>query len=226
MSKPDRDTEQQQAAYLDRLDKCYSGILHDVMRAEGLRNFTLPSTLRPLIPGQKLAGPAFTVAGRVDRTADGHDTLLGWTGLLSKARPGHVVVIQPNDSTVAHMGELSAETLKYKGVRGVIADGGVRDSQSILDIGFQVWHRYYTPRDVVGYWLPYAFDVPVTIGEVKILPGDYLFGDRDGVVRIPRVHLDRVLLLAEEAMGKENLVRKAILGGMDPQEAYLMHRKF
>lgn len=226
MSTPEKDMERQQAAYLDRLAKCHSAILHDVMRAEGLRNFTLPSTLRPLIPGQKMAGPAFTVAGRVDPSAFGHETLLGWTGMLSKAKPGHVLVIQPNDSTVAHMGELSAETLKYKGVCGVIADGGIRDSQSILDIGFQVWHRYHTPRDVVGYWLPYGIDVPVTIGEVRIFPGDYLFGDRDGVVRIPRANLDRVLLLAEGAMGKENLVRTAILEGVDPQEAYLRHGKF
>ncbi|PCE23173.1 methyltransferase [Paraburkholderia acidicola] len=225
MSKPE-EIDQQQSAYLERLEKCYSGILHDVMRADGLRDFTLPPTLRPLIPGQKMYGPAFTVSGRVDPTANGHETLLQWTGLLSSARPGHVLAIQPNDSTVAHMGELSSETLKYKGVRGVIADGGVRDSEFIIGIGFQVWHRYYTPRDVVGYWLPDAFDVPVSIGDVVIHPGDYLFGDRDGVVCIPQARLERILQLAEQAMSSENLVRKAILEGVDPQQAYLQYGKF
>src|SRR5580698_864322 len=101
-----KEIEQQNSAYLARLEKCYSGILHDVMRADGLRDFTLPPTLRPLIPGQKMCGPAFTVSGRVDPAANGHETLLQWTGLLSRARPDHVLVIQPNDSTVAHMGEL------------------------------------------------------------------------------------------------------------------------
>ncbi|UUZ76905.1 RraA family protein [Polaromonas sp. P1(28)-13] len=143
--------------YVERLERCYSGILHDVMRAAGMRDFTLPPTLRPLIPGQKLCGPAFTVSGRVSTGSDAHETLLQWTGMLSKAKSGHVLVIQPNDSTVSHMGELSSETLKLKGVRGVIADGGVRDAEFIIGLGFQVWHRYFTPRDVVGYWLPDAF---------------------------------------------------------------------
>ena len=95
-----------------------------------------------------------TVSGKVDPTADPHETLLGWTGLLSKARAGTVLICQPNDSTVAHMGELSAETLKLKGVRGYVADGGCRDVDFILKLGFPVWCRYFTPRDIVGYWLP------------------------------------------------------------------------
>ena len=152
---------------LARLEACYTGIVHDVMRAAGMRDFTLPSSLRPLIPGRKICGPAFTVNGRVRPNADAHETLLAWTGFLSRAKPGHIAVIQPNDSVVAHMGELSAETLKGKGVQGVIADGGVRDAEFIIAQGFQVWHRYFTPRDVVGYWLPDAMDVPVRMGDRK-----------------------------------------------------------
>jgi 4-hydroxy-4-methyl-2-oxoglutarate aldolase len=91
------------ASLLPRLQGCYTGILHDVMRAANLRNFTLPPTLRPLIAGQKICGPAFTVNGRVDSTADPHETLMAWTGFLSRAKPGHIAVIQPNDSVVSHM---------------------------------------------------------------------------------------------------------------------------
>ncbi|MDY7578767.1 RraA family protein [Herbaspirillum sp. RTI4] len=212
--------------FVKRLECCYSGILHDVMRAAGLRNFTLPPTLRPLIPGQKLCGPAFTVSGRVSISSDAHETLVQWTGMLSQAKSGHVLVIQPNDSTVAHMGELSSETLKLKGVRGVIADGGVRDAEFIIGLGFQVWHRYFTPRDVVDCWLPDAIDQPVTIGEVSISPGDYLFGDLDGLIRIPKEAIESTLRLAEAAMAQENKVRTAILEGIDPQEAYLKYGKF
>lgn len=53
-----------------------------------------------------------------------------------------------------------------------------------------------------------------------------MFGDRDGVVCIPRARIERVLQLAEDAMSKEDLVRKAILEGVDPQQAYLRYRKF
>ena len=210
----------------DRLVACYTGVLHDVMRAMGLRDFTLPPELRPILPEQALAGPAFTIEGKVVVDGDPHETLLAWTGLLSQAPAGSVWVSQPNDRIVAHMGELSAETLKNKGVRGCIADGFVRDVNFLLAIGFQAWCRGFTPRDIVGHWLPAATDVPIRIGDVVIAPGDYMVGDRDGLVRIPARLAGDVAGKAETAMVTESLVRKAILAGTDPQQAYLKYGKF
>lgn len=210
----------------ERLAQCYTGVVHDVMRAMGLRDFTLPAELRPLFPERRLAGPAFTIDGRVDPRADAHETLLAWTGLLSKAKPGHLWVSQPNDRVVAHMGELSAETLKNKGVLGCVADGYVRDVEFLIAMGFQTWSRGFTPRDIVGYWLPRAVEVDVRIGDVIIAPGDYLLGDRDGLVRIPQARVDEVLEQAETAIATENKVRSAILRGVDPQQAYLEFGKF
>jgi 4-hydroxy-4-methyl-2-oxoglutarate aldolase len=211
---------------VERLAQTYTGVVHDVMRAMGLRDFTLPPQIRPLFPEQVLAGVAATVSGRVDTMADPHQTLLGWTGLLSKARPDTVLICQPNDATVAHMGELSAETLKLKGVRGYVADGGCRDVDFILRLGFPVWCRYFTPRDIVGYWLPDQFDQPIRIGEVTIHAGDLVLGDRDGMVILPKARAGEIIAAAEAAIGTENLVRKAILAGVDPQEAYLKYGKF
>jgi 4-hydroxy-4-methyl-2-oxoglutarate aldolase len=211
---------------VERLARTYTGVVHDVMRAQGLRDFTLPPEIRPLFPDQVLAGVVATVSGRVDRSADPHETLLGWTGLLSKARAGTVLLCQPNDSTVAHMGELSAETLKRKGVRGYVADGGCRDTDFILKLGFPVWCRYFTPRDIVGYWLPDSFDQPIRIGDVTVNPGDLALGDRDGMVILPQDSAEAIVAAAETAIGTENLVRKAILEGMDPQEAYRQYGKF
>lgn len=210
----------------ERLEKCYTGVVHDVMRAMGLKDFTLPPDLRPIMPEKPMAGPAFTILGKVDPTADAHETLLAWTGLLSKAPAGSVWVSQPNDRVVAHMGELSAETLKDKGVRGCVADGFIRDVNFLLDIGFQSWSRGFTPRDIVGWWLPAATDVDVRIGDVVIEPGDYMLGDRDGLVRVPSGIVEEVVDKAEAAITTENKVRTAILGGTDPQEAYLKFGKF
>lgn len=205
---------------------CYTSVVHDVLRAEGLRNFTLPPEITPLQPDRVLCGPAFTVEGGVDETADAHATLLAWTGLLSKARTGHIWVSQPHDRTIAHMGELSAETLHRKGVLGCVVDGGLRDTNFILELGFPCWRRFHTPRDVVGHWLPSGFDVDICIGDVLIRPGDWLHGDRDGMVRVPAERLDAVIAAAGEAMRTENKVRAAILEGVDPQEAYLKFGKF
>ncbi|MEL7468272.1 MAG: RraA family protein [Pseudomonadota bacterium] len=210
----------------DRLAKCYTGVLHDVMRKMGLRDFTLPPRLRPLIPERAMAGPAFTILGKVDPTADAHETLLAWTGLLSQCPHGHIWTNQPNDGTVAHMGELSAETLQDKGVRGAIADGMIRDADFLLKIDFQTWCSGFTPRDIVGWWLPAAVNVPIRIGEVAIAPGDYMVGDRDGLVRIPKSQVTEILEAAETDIATESAIRSAIRGGMDPQQAYLKYGKF
>jgi regulator of RNase E activity RraA len=210
----------------ERLSRCYTGVVHDVMRGMGLKNFTFPAELRPLLPERTLAGPVFTILGRVDPEADAHTTLLEWTGLLSKARSGHIWVSQPGDRVVAHMGELSAETLKNKGVLGCLVDGYVRDVNFLIEMGFQTWSRGYTPRDIVGYWRPASFDVEITIGDVVVAPGDYVVADRDGAIRVPKGIVEEVIAKAEAAIATENKVRTAILAGTDPQEAYLQFGKF
>ncbi|MHB1109438.1 MAG: RraA family protein [Devosia sp.] len=210
----------------ERLSACYTGVVNDVMRGMGLRNFTLPSDLRPLVPDKVLCGPAFTIEGRIDETADAHETLAAWTGLLSKARPGYIWVSQPHDGTVGHMGELSAEALNLRGVLGCVIDGGIRDAGFIRRLGFQTWHRFFTSRDVVGRWLPTGVNVDIVIGEVMIRPGDYLLGDLDGLVRVPRETASEIAEQSTIAMQTESKVRTAILAGVDPQTAYLQFGKF
>jgi regulator of RNase E activity RraA len=124
------------------------------------------------------------------------------------------------------MGELSAETLQFRGIQGYIVDGGCRDTDFILKIGFPVFCRYFTPMDVVGRWKADAFGEPVVIGQVTLRTGDYVLADRDGIVLIPADLAEVVISRTEVVMRTENLVRKAILQGMDPQEAYLKYGKF
>ena len=210
----------------DRLEQCYTGAVYDVLRAMGCTKQALPPTIRPLDPTRRLAGRVFTVTGHPDSKLDPHQTLLQWTALLSKAPPNSVVICQPNDSTLAHMGELSAETMHLRKVRGYIVDGGCRDSSFILKIGFQVYCRYFVPADIVGKWVADTFGEPIEIGGVAIHSGDYVMADRDGVVIIPSSKVEDVANKTEEVMRTENLVRKAILQGVDPQEAYLKYGKF
>ena len=136
------------------------------------------------------------------------------------------IICQPNDSTVSHMGELSSETLQFRGVRGYIVDGGSRDSAFIKNIGFRVFCRYTTPKDVVGRWQADQFEGPIQIGDVTIYNDDYVMADEDGVVIIPAEIAGEATTRTEEVMLTENKVRTAILQGIDPQEAYLQYGKF
>ena len=210
----------------ERLSKCYTGVIHDIMRDDGHKNFTLPSSIRPCKDKHILAGQIFTMEGSVDQTLDHHETLLAWTGFLSKAPKNKVVICQPNNHEVALMGELSAETLQLKGVRGYIVDGGARDLDFILKIDFPLWSIFYTPRDVVGYWKPTDFEKTIKIGDTIINNNDYVLADIDGVVIIPKKNIENILNRSEKLINTENLVRKSIKEGMDPQEAYIKYSAF
>ena len=212
--------------WTDRLAQLYSGAVHDVLRGMGHDNCVLPSALRPLDPSLKVAGPVWTLSGRTDRTVSRHESLLGWTTLLSKAPSGHVVVCQPHNQDVALMGELSAETLKNKGVLGYVVDGGCRDTDFILEMGFPVFHTFFTPSDIVARWVPDHYEIPVSIGPVTVKMGDYILGDRDGVVVIPQALVGQVIEQTEQVALTENAVRQAIRAGVDPVEAYLKYGKF
>ena len=210
----------------DRLQACHSSVIHDVMKDLGLAVRVLPRTITGIAPSMKAAGPVFTVRGRPDPSLDKHTSLYEWAGLLSRARPGHVVVCQPQDDTRALFGGLSAEALAIKGVRGYIVDGGCRDVQAIADQGFPVFARFYTPIDIVCAWRAEAFGEPVAIGGQQVLPDDHVLADRDGIVLIPASHLDEVVAAAEKKMSTEGEMVRAIRAGEDPQAAYLRYRVF
>src|SRR6187399_2220665 len=214
------------ASLTERLARCYTGAVHDVLRMMGHDNIVLPPSIKAIAPGTRVAGPAWTVSGHLDRSKTRHETLLGWCTLLSKAPAGHVIVCQPNNHEVALMGELSAQTLQARGVLGYVVDGGSRDTDLVLEQGFPVFCSFLTPSDIVQRWIPDRYGEPVTIGNVTICNGDYLLADRDGVVIIPSALAEEVVKKTEDIVATESEMRRALVGGMDPVEAYNRYGKF
>ncbi len=209
----------------ETLEACGSSAVFEVLRGLGHQSVVLPSDLRPIARGSVLAGRVSTVAGRADTWADAEQTLVAWVSMLSQVEPGTVLVCQPNDAHVAVMGALSAETLRHRGIRGYVVDGGCRDVEAIARLGFPVWCRFATPRGVAASWLPGAYGEPVTIGEVKIAPGDYVVADGDGAVLVPAARAHDVAKAAESAVAVKQRIRADIVAGIDPLEAHLRHRR-
>jgi 4-hydroxy-4-methyl-2-oxoglutarate aldolase len=209
-----------------RLGECYTGAVYDVMRDFGARNCVLPHAIRALDAESRLAGRVFTMQGRPDPNCSVHESVVRWTEFLSIAPEGHVIVCQPHNHSLALMGELSAETLHLRGVRGYIVDGGCRDNAFIRKLDFPVFARFQTPRDIAGAWTLESFGKPIEIEGVQIRTGDFVLADIDGIVVVPEHQAEAVVAEVEKVMNTENLVRTAILGGMSPKEAYLKHGKF
>jgi 4-hydroxy-4-methyl-2-oxoglutarate aldolase len=110
-------------------------------------------------------------------------------------------------------------------VRGYIVDGGCRDVSFIKALGFPVFCRFTTPRDIVAAWTPEAYNVPIQIGEVD--RSRRLYTRRPGRDCIlPGTQAEAIVNRVEVVVQTENLVRKAILEGMPPKEGDLQYRKF
>jgi len=212
---------------MDRLAAIpYTGAISDILDEMGLPDQVLPHEIQALDRGRAVVGRALTVLGERAHGMARDDYFIPFLKMLGSIAPGDVVVSQPNDYTVAHFGELSAETAKLRGGAGVVIDGGVRDADYIVRLGFPAFARYTTPQDIVGRWRLLDMNVPVTIGRTRVRPGDYVLGDRDGVLIIPAQVAEEVIGKAEEVIGTENQLRKAILEGMQPLAAYEKFGRF
>jgi 4-hydroxy-4-methyl-2-oxoglutarate aldolase len=204
----------------------YTGAISDILDEMGLTRQVLPHEIQAVERGQTLTGRALTILGEPTNSSDPEVIFVPFLKMLSDVKPGDVLVSQPNDQSAAHLGELSSETAQYRGARGAVIDGGARDTEYIANIGFPVFARYTTPIDIVGRWRLVDYNVPIKIGSVDIVPGDYIVGDHDGVLVIPQGVAEDVVTKAEEVVQTENLVRKAILEGVHPVEAYRKYGRF
>lgn len=213
----------------ERFAAIYTAALADILDARGHREQTLPSEIRPLAPGTRLAGPAYTVKGGAAANPDAasYDAAIRKVlAMLGDVPSGHVAVYACNHDVSAHLGELSVTSLKARGVAGCVLDGGCRDVGFILDEGFPVFTRFVTPEDSTWRWQLEATQVPITIGRVRIEPGDWVVGDDDGVVVVPQAIAEDVLAEAEAKAATESEIRAAVRDGVPPLEAYERYGTF
>ncbi len=209
-----------------RFSAIYTGAISDVLDEMGYRQQVLPSAIQALTMDLRVAGVAMPVEGEPTDSVDPEEVYVPILQMLGDLQNGDVIVSQPHDNLSAHIGELSCETAKFRGARGAVIDGGARDIDYILKLGFPVFCRYRTPSDVMGRWKLVSYGKEIKIGQIAVRRGDFIVGDKDGVIVIPREITMAVLEKAEEVVHTENLVRKAILQGVHPVDAYRQYGRF
>jgi regulator of RNase E activity RraA len=94
-----------------------------------------------------------------------------------------------------------------------VVDGLVRDVGKIEEIGFPVFAAGIKPVDSMGRGIVTAYNVPVECGEVLVQPGDFVFGDRDGIIVVPREMVKQTIELAADKVRRENSTRAELVDG-------------
>lgn len=189
----------EEADRLARLALVPTATLGDVMDRLGLMH----SAIKPMWQGATVVGRALTIWTRAGDNKTIHDA-------LPLVQQDDVLVVNgEGDETRALIGELIGRRGQVAGGAGFVIDGAVRDVDGLAELGVPVFARAVTPAGPYKFG-PGRINVPVSVGGVAVLPGDYIVGDADGVVVITPDVVDAVLLAGEGKRDRE----AAILAGL------------
>ena len=206
-----------------RYRRLYTGVVADILDTKGVRNHSLPPSIRPLKDHMKVAGPAFTCLGVQTGDIKSDDTPM-LIKMLEAVTPHCVVVLSASgDRSSSHWGEIMTLSARHRGCTGAVVDGGLRDTPFILKLNFPVFTNFYMPASSISRWELKEFQTVAKVGEVSVYPGDYVFGDMDGVVIIPQTLTEEVLVESEKAVQREQKMRQALRKGMPLNE---VNKKF
>lgn len=210
----------------ERYEQLYTGALTDVLDDRGMVDQTLDPEIAPLTDGTRMAGIAYPIVGRPNWAVDEEENIRNILQMFGDAPEHSVLMYDTNDDRSAHIGELSVTSLKARGSRGAVVDGGARDVAYILDRDFPVFTRYKTPADAVPRWELLKWGDETVCGGVQVAPGDVVVGDVDGVVVVPADVKEEILLEGESLAETENEVREAVRESELPLDAYEKYGEF
>lgn len=162
----------------------------------------LPAAIQALGPTNQLAGPAFPVRCAARSNMPIHRALYA-------ARPGEVLVIaHGGEPEAALAGEMVAAAARIRGLAGLVLDGFVRDRAGLEAMDFPVFCR---GAAVLGpdkrEHHRAGTGAPVRIGGTRIRKGDFVRGDKDGVVVVPKEKLAAITKIAPARLEKEAKMR-------------------
>ncbi len=161
--------------------------------------------IRPLFQGIRMVGRAVTV-----RTYPGD-----WAKpveAIDVCKKGDVIVVDAGGVGPALWGELATHSALQKGVAGIVVDGAIRDTYDIAQLKFPAFTRLIMPNagEPKGFG---EIGVPVTVGNQRVENGDWILGDDDGVVVLPRSMATEYANRGMDVLEKENRIREEIKEG-------------
>jgi 3-hexulose-6-phosphate synthase/6-phospho-3-hexuloisomerase len=180
--------------------------------SDAMKRFGAMRGLKPVVKGKSVSGPAFTVK-----------TLGGDWGKVVKAvdlaNPGDVIVVDAQGSDIAVWGELATLSAMKKGIKGVVIDGGIRDSDDIGKLGFPAWAKHVTPNagEPHGHG---RLGENISCGGQSVSPGDVIVADEIGIVVVPKNRIFEILKKTKEVSKKEKRYKEGIRKGKTLSEIF------
>lgn len=211
---------------ITRYKALYTGAVADILDSLGLRHQVLPYYIAPVTPDLVVAGPAFTGQGYPVADIANDDSQMR-INMLESIKPGTVSVWSSlGHFESAHWGEIMSNAARERGCTGAVVDGGLRDTRFVLQMKFPVFCRFRCAASSIGRWEIKEWQIPVKIGNTVIRPDDFVFGDIDGVVVVPKEATVEVLTKTEQKVAQEKKMRADLRKGITVSEVYKKHGSF
>ena len=201
----------------DRYEQVTTPMVNDVLREKELLYQTFPNHILPLREEMKMAGIAFTIKGSKNLSLENE---MVERAKMLEAIPENSVCVWDTceDDESAQWGEIMTMASIRQGCRGAIVDGGVRDTNKVLEQNFPVFCKYRTSNGMLGRFRLIGYQIPITMGRVHVYPGDVVLADIDGCIAVPREIAYEVLLKAEQIRDNEIAIKEMVGSGMRPTQ--------
>ena len=201
----------------------YTSVLSDVLDDHSYRGQAMRPFIRPLDESKVLFGRArtglYTLVYDAPKDENPYDIEIA---LIDDLKLNDISVFGCNGPTerIAPWGELLTTASMARGALGCVTDGLVRDVRLIKELDFPVFHGGIGPLDSKGRGKMIARDVPIECAGVAVKSGDFIFGDVDGVVVIPKDIAPQIIKAALVKIENENKTRAELKRGLLLSEVY------
>lgn len=179
--------------------------------------------IKPNLYGKKIVGPAYTVEYAAYDSMP--QTFQGAGEYIDDVPQGSIIVIDNQgreDCTT--WGGILTQVAMLKKISGTVVNGAIRDLSFIRKVGYPVFSRSVYMRSGKNRVYKSHQQVAVTISNVRINPGDIIFGDDNGVIVIPKDLLDEVIQKIQNIDRTETNILKAVNEGVGLKEARAIYR--
>lgn len=150
--------------------------------------------IKPVFPNVKIAGPALTVKIPANDSTMLHKA-------MAVVEEGDVIVVdRAGDEVFACVGEVLALAALMKKAAGIVIDGPATDVCEITKLGIPVFSTGLSVVTTKLYGLGGEINGTIQCGGATVNPGDFIFGDDNGVLVISP---DDAMTLLEKAQNSE-----------------------